>query len=172
IAGYVVILFPLHWPLIRYNLPLVVLLGLCAGAAIRRFSRRWRYPLVAATLIMPIAGCIAQIYYMRSPQTADRMLWRILEVVPPGSPISRLMPEAPALDRKVYPMGPSLYAPNFAATAPEWVLMTDLNDAPFPAETLGTVRGKYEVMAHFENPGILGWSTLGEAGAPQDWKYT
>jgi hypothetical protein len=172
IVGYTVILFPLHWPLIRYDLPLTVLLGLCAGVALERFSKRWRFGITAAALLMPLAGSIAQIHYMRSPHPADLMLAHIVEVVPPGSAISRLMPESPPLDRNIYPMGPALFGTTFAGNPPPWALTTNLNDDPYPAGTRAALRSSYEEVAHFESSGILAWATLGETGAPHDWKYT
>src|SRR5438270_79096 len=42
IAGYVAILPPLRWVLLRYELPLIVLFGLCAGVALERLSSRGR----------------------------------------------------------------------------------------------------------------------------------
>jgi len=172
IAGYTVILFPLHWPLIRYDLPLIVLLALCAGVALERFPKHWRYGLTAAALLMPLAGSIAQIHYMRSPHPADLMMARIIEMVPDGNAISRLMADSPPLDGHIYPMGPALFGTTFAGNPPPWALTTNLNDVPYPATTRAALESSYEEVAHFESQRILAWATLGETGAPHDWKYT
>lgn len=171
IAGYIVILPPLHWPFIRYDLPLTVLLGLCAGVAIEQFPHRWRYALAAAALVMPLAGSIAQIHYMRSPHPANLMLQRILEIVPPGSAISRLMAEAPPLDRKLYPMGPGLFLDELLRDPTRWVLLSNLSDQ-YPPGLLALLRTSYDEVARADAPPFLAWATLGEANAPHDWKYT
>jgi hypothetical protein len=171
-AGYAVILIPLRWPLIRYDIPLVALLGLCAGVALEQVSKRWRYGLTAVALIMPLSGTVAQIYYMRAPHPADLMLERILEVVPPGTPIARLVPEVPPLDEKVYPMGANVLMDDLTKNPPTWALTTDMPAAPYPVSNMTLLCRSYDEVAHFESRRILAWATLGEAAAPQDWKYT
>jgi hypothetical protein len=171
-VGYAVILIPLRWPLIRYDIPLGALLGLCAGVALEQLPKRWRYGLTAAALIMPLGGTIAQIYYMRSPHPADLMLERILEVVPPGTPIAGSGPEVPPLDEKIYPMGPDVLMDDLTRKPPAWVLISDLPIAPYPPSNLALLRYSYDEVAHFESRRILAWATLGETRAPHDWKYT
>jgi hypothetical protein len=170
--GYAVILLPLRFPLIRYDIPLVALLGLCAGVALEQFPKQWRYGLTAAALIMPLGGTIAQIYYMRSPQPANLMLQRILEVVPPGNPISRLMREAPPLDLKIYPLGPNILMADLTKAPPPWALTTSLVDEPYRPDTVALLRSSYDLVANFESRRILAWATFGEAATPHDWKYT
>ncbi len=172
VSGYAVILLPLRWPLIRYDIPLVALLGLCAGVALEQFPNRWRYGLTVVALIMPLGGTIAQIYYMRSPHPANLMLQRILEVVPPGSAISRLTREAPPLDLKIYPLGPNILLADLTKDPPPWALTTSLVDEPYRPDTLALLRSSYDLVANFESHRILEWATFGEAAAPHDWKYT
>lgn len=170
--GYALILLPLRWPLIRYEIPLVALLGLCAGVALEPLPNRWRYGLTAAALIMPLGGTIAQIYYMRSPHPANLMLQRILEVAPPGNAISRLMREAPPLDLKIYPLGPNILLADLTKDPPPWALTTDLVDEPYRPDTIALLKSSYDQVANFESRRILGWTTFGEGNAPHDWKYT
>jgi hypothetical protein len=172
IAGYVLILFPLHWALIRYDLPLVVLLGLCAGAAVNRMPKRFRFPVAAIAIMMPLGGCIAQIHYMRAPHPANVILARILEKVPPGTPICRLFREAPPLDLATYPMGSNVLLDDLAAAPPLWVLVSDLPDVAYKPSTLGLLRSSYDEVANARIQPIFGWSTLGAFPAPHDWKYT
>jgi 4-amino-4-deoxy-L-arabinose transferase-like glycosyltransferase len=171
IAGYTLILLLLHWPLIRYDLPLTVLLGLCAGVALERFARRWRYVILAAALVMPLAASIAQIHYMRSPHPANLMLQRVIEIVPPGTAIARVMPEEPPLDRKVYPMGPDLFQGGLVKNPAPWVLTSNLSD-PYPQDVLTLLRSHYDEVARFDSPAFWAWATLGETSTPHDWKYT
>ncbi len=172
LAGYTVVLVPLRWPLVRYELPLLVFFGLAAGTALERLTPRWRYALTAVAVAMPLAATVAQIYYMRAPHPANVILDRIQSTVPAGAAITRLVREAPPLDEKVYPMGGNLFMGDLAANPPEWVLMTDLPDQPYRASNLELLRTKYREVARAETPRILGWATLGETGAPHDWKYT
>jgi hypothetical protein len=170
--GYALILMPLRWPLIRYDIPLVAFLGLCAGVALEHLPNRWRYGLTLAALVMPLGGTIAQISYMLSPHPANLMLQRILEVVPPGNAISRLMREAPPLDLNFYPLGPNILLADLTKAPPPWALTTDLVDEPYRPDTIALLQSSYEKVANFEGHRILGWATFGEAGAPHDWKYT
>jgi hypothetical protein len=172
VVSYVAILVPLRHPLIRYDLPLAMLLGLCAGIALQQFPRHLAYPLAVAALAMPLAGSIAQIDYMRSPAPANLALQRILEVVPPGTTISRLFREEPPLDQKVYPMGQNVLTDDLSKDPPAWVLTMSLPDPPPLPSTVSLLRSSYDEVAHFESRRILAWGTLGEVGAPHDWKYT
>jgi hypothetical protein len=172
LASYVVILVPLHWPLIRYDLPLTILLGLCAGIALQQFPKHWAYPLAVVALAMPLAGSVAQIYYMRSPAPANLALQRILEVVPPGSAIAGLVRGEPPLDKKVYPMGLNVITDDLSKDPPAWVLDTNLLNIPRLPSTVSLLHSSYDEIAHFETRRILAWATLGEADAPHDWKYT
>jgi len=172
VFGYALILPPLRWPLIRYDIPLVALLGLCAGVALEQLPQRWRYGLTAVALVMPLGGTIAQLHYMRSPHPANLMLERILEVVPPGNSISRLMREAPPLDPKTYPLGPNILLADLTKGPPLWALTTNLVDEPYRPDTVALLQSSYDQVANFESRRILGWATFGEANAPHDWKYT
>jgi hypothetical protein len=124
-----------------------------------------------AALAMPLAGSIAQIYYMRLPAPANLALQRILEVVPPGTTISRPL-EEPPLDQKVYPMGPDMLSGDISKNPPAWALTMDLAIVPFPPSTVSLLHSSYDEIARFESRRILAWATLGEADAPHDWKYT
>jgi hypothetical protein len=172
VVSYVAILVPLRWALVRYDLPFTGLLGLCSGVALQWFPKRWSYPLTVAALAMPLAGSIAQIDYMRSPAPANLMLQRILEVVPPGTAISRLFREEPPLDQRVYPLGPNILMDDLTKNPPAWALTTSLPDVPYLSSTVSLLRSSYDEVAHFESRRILAWATLGETGAPHDWKYT
>ncbi len=162
----------MRWPLIRYDIPLVALLGLYAGVALEQFPNRWRYGLTVVALVMPLGGTIAQIYYMRSPHPANLMLQRILEVVPPGNAIARLTREAPPLDLKIYPLGPNILLADLTKDPPPWALTTSLVDEPYRPDTLALLRSSYDLVANFESHRILAWATFGEADSPHDWKYT
>jgi hypothetical protein len=109
---------------------------------------------------------------MRSPHPADLMLERILEVVPPGTPIARLVPEVPPLDERTYPMGPDILIDDLTKNPPAWALITDMPIAPYPPSNVALLRNSYDEVAHFESRRIFAWATLGESAAPQDWKYT
>jgi hypothetical protein len=134
--------------------------------------KRWRYGLTGAALIMPVGGTIAQIYYMRSPHPANLMLERILEAVPPGTPLAGWGPELLPLDEKIYPIGPNVLMDDLTKNPPAWALISDLPIAPYPPSNVALLRQSYDEVAHFESHRILNWTTFGETSAPQDWKYT
>jgi Dolichyl-phosphate-mannose-protein mannosyltransferase len=172
IAGSAAILIPLRWPLIRYDLPLLVLLALCAGIFLERVPGVWRYSLAAVALAVPLAASITQIHYMRAPHPANVMLPRILEMVPPGSPITRLFRESPPLTEKAYPLGPKIFLDDLTQTKPGWVLMCDLPDHPYKPSTLALLKSSYQEVASAKIDPILSWATLGTRSEPHDWKYT
>jgi hypothetical protein len=172
IAGYVPMLVALRWPLIRYQLPLIVLLCLCAGIALEALPKVWRYGLGAAALVMPLAACIAQIHYMRAPGPGNVIMERILAVVPSGTPITRLFREEPPLDQKVYPLGLNVLTDDLTRNPPAWVLTCDLPDFPYKPSTIALLQSSYAEVARARSERILGWATFGETRAPHDWKYT
>jgi hypothetical protein len=172
IAGYVAILFVLRWPLIRYDLPLIALLGIAAGVALSGFSKPGRYPLWAISLIVPLTGSIAQIHYMREPPPANVMLARILETAPSGAPIARLVAQEPPLDQHVYPRGQNVLMDDLTKNPPDWVLTTSLPDHAYKVSNLALLQSQYEEVARVEPDWTLPWATFGETGAPQDRKYT
>lgn len=167
VAGGVASLVPLLWPLLRYQVPLAPLLAVAAAVGIGR-----RRTLGAAAAIVPLAASLAQVHYMRSPHPANQVLPVILRATPPGAPIARLTPEMPPLDRKVYPMGLNPLLDDLPRDPPAWVLITDLPDLPYPPGNLDLLAARYDQVAEFRSRRILAWATLGEAGAPHDWKYT
>lgn len=172
LGGGVVSLVLLRWPLLRYQLPVLPFLAVAAAAAMARFPAIWRALAGAAMIIFPLAASIAQVHYMRSRHPANEMLPVILRSVPPGTAIARLIAEMPPLDRKLYPMGPNPLLDDLRPVLPLWVLLTDLPQQDYRVSNLELLRERFEVVAEYRLDRIFGWATLGESGAPHDWKYT
>jgi hypothetical protein len=172
VTGSVLTLLPLKWPLLRYDLLLLPWLALAAAFALAHLESRWRWPLAIAAVAMPLAASLAQVRYMRQTHPANAVLKTILDTVPPGTPITRLVREIPPLDQKVYPMGRNPLLDDLTQDRPEWVLTTDLPDTDYPAATTQLLTTKYEQVARFQSERTFSWATLGESGAPHDWKYT
>ena len=172
LIGSIVTLVPLKWPLLRYDLLLLPWLALAAGVALASLGRGLRVPLACAALIFPLAGSVAQIHYMRSPHPANGALNTILREVPPGTVIARIAAELPPLDRKVYPMGSNPFMDDLMASPPQWVLTADLPDVEYPRANLDLLAREYDEVGVFRSERILPWATLGESGAPHDWKYS
>ena len=172
LAGSVLILIPLKWPLLRYDLLLLPWLALAAGVALASLSPRLRLPLGCAAIIFPLAASLAQIHYMRSPHPANKALDMILREVPTGTAIARIAAELPPLNRKVYPMGRNPFMDDLRANPPEWVLTADLPDVEYPPENQELFAREYDVAGVFHIQRVLAWATMGESGAPHDWKYT
>jgi hypothetical protein len=163
---------PLRWPLLRYEALVLPWLAVCAGIALARLTPRLQYACGAAAILFPVAGSIAQFDYMRAPHPANAMLHRILSDVPAGQPISRLIAELPPLDRRTYPMAANPLLDDLSQACPAWVLTTDLPGTPYLKSTQQLLANDYDEIASFRSRRILGWATLGESGAPHDWKYT
>ncbi|MBI1789861.1 MAG: glycosyltransferase family 39 protein [Acidobacteria bacterium] len=172
LAGVVVSLVPLLWPLLRYQIPLLPFVALAAAVALAAIPPLWRWPLGAAALTFPLAASLAQISYQRTPHPANQALPFILAQVPPGTAVARLVPEMPPLDRKVYPMGLNPLLMDLTRDPPAWVLDTNLHGEQLPPKARDLLASRYVKVGHWEAPRILGWATLGEAKAPHDWKYT
>lgn len=163
---------PLMWPLLRYQLSLLPLLAVAAALAISHCPPPYRWVLAILSLAFPLGGSLAQFAYMRAPHPGNRALSAVLETIPAGTPVSRMSAEMPPLDRQVYPMGPNPFLEDIAHDPPAWVLTSDLPDRDYPQLTLETLRSRYERLAEFQTPRMFSWATLGESGAPHDWKYT
>jgi hypothetical protein len=172
IAGYGALLVPLRWALVRYDLPLAIFFGVAAGTALARLPERVRIAAMGVALVMPVAGCLAQIRYMRAMHPANLMLGVVPSTVPQGTAISRLFRESPPLDEKIYPLGPDVFMSNLESAPPQWVLLSDLPDQSFREENRAFLARNYEVAAHAEISRWLTWATFGDRGAPHDWKYT
>jgi len=165
-------LIPLRWPLLRYLIPLLPFLAIAAGMAIASLAEEWQWVVGSAALVFPLGASLAQVHYMRLPHPANQILLVILDSVPPGTPVSRLMTGLPPLDGKVYPMGPNPFVDDLTRDPPAWVLTADLPDQEYPATTRVLLKKSYDRIAEARSPRILAWATLGESGAPHDWKYT
>jgi len=172
LLGAIASLVPLLWPMLRYQIPLLPPLALAAAVALQRCPRRWRGLLAGAALLMPLAASVDQLRFMRSPHPANLMLPVILQRVPRGTPIARLMAELPPLDRKVYPMGLNPLLNDMTANPPGWILMTDLPDRKYPKTTTNLLAAQYDEVADFRDRFMFPWVTWGVSGAPHDWKYT
>jgi 4-amino-4-deoxy-L-arabinose transferase-like glycosyltransferase len=172
LAGSVLTFIPLKWPLLRYDLLVLPWLALAAGVALARLSPRLRLPLGCAAVLFPLGASVAQIHYMRSPHPANKALDLILREVPPGTAIARIAAELPPLNRKVYPMGSNPFMDDLRVNSPEWVLTADLPDTEYPPENQQLLATEYDVAGVFRSQRILGWATIGESGAPHDWRYT
>lgn len=162
----------MRWPLLRYQLPLIPFFALAAAVALERCGPRWRWPLGFAAAAVSLAASLAQVDYMLGPHPANRALVAVLKSVPPGATISRLMPELPPLDAAVYPLGPNPFLDDLSRDPPAWVLTADLPVRGYPAATRQLLAARYEQLAEFHSRRIFAWATLGERGAPHDWKYT
>jgi hypothetical protein len=165
-------LLPQRWVLLRYHLALVPFVALLAGVALARVPRRWHVATAIVTLAVPFCGSLAAIEYMRSPHPANEALYFIVKTVSPPEPIARLISELPPLNVADYPMGPNPYLDDLSHNPPRWVLTADLPDTDHPAPTLTLLRERYQQLADFQTSSRFSWATLGEGGAPHDWKYT
>lgn len=172
LCGGIASLVPLLWPMLRYELPLLPFLALAAAVALERIPRSWRFAAGAIALILPLAATVDQFRFMRATHPANQILPVILQQVPPGTPIARLVAEMPPLDRKTYPMGLNPLLDNLSAHPPAWVLLVDLPTQPYPPTTTRLLRDHYEVIGRSHGHPLFPWATLGVRGAPYDWKYT
>lgn len=172
LGGGIASLVPLLWPMLRYELPLLPFLAIAAAIALDRIPRYWRLAAGAIALILPLAATVDQIRFMRAPHPANQILPLILQQVPPGTPIARLVAEMPPLDRKTYPMGLNPLLDNLAANPPVWVLLVDLPTQPYPLTTTRLLHQQYDVIGRAQDHPLFPWATWGVADAPYDWKYT
>lgn len=172
LSGGALSMIPLMWPMLRYQLPLLPLLAVPAAFAISRVPAPFRWAVAVLAVSFPLGGSLAQVEFMRTPHPANRALAKVLDVIPAGTPVSRMSAELPPLDRKLYPMGPNPFLDDISVDPPLWVLTSDLPDRDYPLAALKTLQGRYERIADFHSLRLFSWATLGESGAPHDWKYT
>ncbi len=171
LAGAVALL-PQNWPLMRYHLPLVPFCAVAAAVGIVQLPR-WRAALAGAlALAFALCASIAEVRFLLYPHPANLALAVIYKAVPAGDTVSRIMPELPPLDPARYPMGPNPLMDDLTKDPPPWVVVSDLPIIDYPAANRRLLATRYEPIAVFRSRRIFWWATLGEAGAPRDWKYT
>ncbi|MGH9675269.1 MAG: glycosyltransferase family 39 protein [Bryobacteraceae bacterium] len=163
IGGGVLVLVLMQVVLLRLHVPLLPFLSVAAAMAVMRMGRA-AAPVALIAMAFPLFACLAQLDYMRSPHPANEILPVILKEVPPRTPIARLIAEMPPLDRRVYPMAGN---PLLHRVSAPWVLLTDLAVGEYPPLPAG-----YDLVADRRLSRRFAWATLGEHGAPHDWKYT
>ena len=171
IVGLITLL-PQNWPLLRYQLPLVPFCAAAAAVALDSLRPRWRWMAALLALGVALAASATQLRYMLSPHPLNLALAEVPKKVPRGQTIARIMREVPPLDESAYPMGPNPFLDDLAQTYPSWVLTADLLVGDYPHQNKNLFETHYEKVAVFRSPLLFPWATLGEAGAPHDWRYT
>jgi Dolichyl-phosphate-mannose-protein mannosyltransferase len=165
-------LLPQNWPLMRYHLPLVPLCAVAAAVGIVQLPR-WSGLLAGAlALAFALGASIAQVRFMLYPHPANLALALVQKAVPAGDTVARIMPEFPPLDPAQYPMGPNPLMDDLTKDPPRWVIVSDLPIIAYPAANQRLLASRYQPIAVFRSRRVFAWATLGESGAPQDWKYT
>ncbi|MEX2301386.1 MAG: glycosyltransferase family 39 protein [Bryobacterales bacterium] len=172
LAAGLVSLLPQNWPLMRYHLPLVPLCAVAAAAGIVALPR-WGGPAAGAlALAFALAASVAQVRFMLYPHPANLALAIVQRAVPPGETVARIMPETPPLDAALYPMGPNPLMDDLTLNPPPWVITSELPIMDYPEANQRLLNTRYEPIAVVRSQRIFAWATLGESGAPHDWKYT
>ena len=162
--------FPQKWPLLRYSLPLLPgLVGLAAFAATRT---RWSHLIGATALAIAGAASSAQVAYRLAPHPANLTLRVLRQAGEAGQAVSNPMPTAPPLSSDRFPPGPNPLLEDLTSDPPEWVVITDLPIVGYPRDNVEFLRENYRKTAVFRSRRRHAWATLGESGAPHDWKYT
>ena len=148
---------------------------LCAAAAavaLDSLRPRWRWIASLMAVGVALAASANQLQFMLSPHPLNLALAEVPNKVPRGQTIARIMREVPPLDESVYPMGPNPFVDDLSQTYPPWVLTADLLVGDYPHQNKKLFETRYEKVAVFRSPVLFPWATLGETGAPHDWRYT
>lgn len=156
----------------RQHLPLLPLFAIGAGYVLSTLGRAAQWPLGALIVGFAFAASLAQIQFMLSPHPANLVLAVVQNSAAPGETISRVTEDIPPIDSRIHPPGPNPLTGNLAAEAPNWVVITDLATTQIPEANRDFLARRYNTIAIFRPERIFGWATLGENGAPPDWKYT
>jgi len=165
-------LLPQNWPLMRYHLPLVPFCAVAAAAGIVALAR-WKGLLAGAlALAFALGASLAQVRYMLYPHPANLALAVVHKAVPVGETVARIMPELPPLDPALYPMGPNPLMDDLTKDPPRWVIVSELPIIDYPPANQRLLESRYAPIAVFRSRRVFAWATLGEFGAPHDWKYT
>ena len=172
IVGVVASLVVLLWPLLRYQLLLVPFLAVAAATTVAGIPGRIRYLAGALAGLVPLFASVSQVHYMLAPHPSNEMMLALVRTVPRGTPVARLMPKIMPLSLEIYPLGPNPFLDDLRTRPPAWVVMSDLPEGKHPASNLQLLADRYAEVARFRLPRVFSWATLGETGAPHDWKYT
>ncbi len=167
------------WPMIRYTLPLLVLVLVAAALAAsdRRVREAWRPWIYCALGCLPLFVSWAQVRVMRSDHPANQAAIWVEANVPAGSGIGQIWPELPPLDARRYDLHvlQGLFPgdrPDTRSWDREYLILDDLPIVPFAAKFQDFLAKHYSLAAEFRSePKFWHW-VIPERTAPQDWKYT
>jgi hypothetical protein len=150
----------------------VPFIALAAASVVVGIPGKLRFAVGSVAAIAPLFASLAQLNYMISPHPANQMMQTIVKTIPEGTPVARLMAKLIPLSLAIYPLGPNPFMDDLDKARPEWVVITDLPDGDHPPSTRQTISARYAEIARYRIERASSWATLGEAGAPHDWKYT
>ncbi len=172
-------LIPARWPMIRYTLPLLVLLLVAAAVAAsgRLVREAWRPWIYCALGSLPLFVSWAQVRIMLRDHPANMAAAWVEARVPAGSGIGQIWPELPPLDSRRYDL--HVLHGLFPRDRPqpqdwdrEYLILDNLPIVPFGAEFREFLAKRYHCVAEFRSDPEAGNWVISERSAPQDWKYT
>lgn len=185
VFSFLLSLLYIRQPMLRYTLPVVVLLVVPIGHVLSRLTagRRGRV-LVTALLLATAIFSFAQVRVLTQEHTVNQAFEWIESHVPVGSSIIKGWPEMPVLNIEKYQVSNFYTRPRVAnfddfftgedeqPFFPDYVLLDNLPTFDFPGEFLAQLDREYWLVAEFRRrPQFLGF-VLPEWNAPHDWKYS
>ncbi|MBI1356010.1 MAG: hypothetical protein GC160_16840 [Acidobacteria bacterium] len=148
-------------------LPLGAVAAGCGLASLPVPYRRW----AGATALL-VAGLTALrlVEARLAPHPANLALSVLRQAARPGQTVSLPEPEVPPLNPSTYPPGPDLFHGDLSAAPPDWAVTSDASPEPASPANLTILERDYDRIAVFRARPLWLWTTLGEAGAPLDWR--
>jgi len=175
----------LRQPMLRYTLPLAVLLVFPAASSLWKMStgRAGRVLAVAAVCLTGMLT-ILQVRVFVQPHPANQAFDWVLRHVPRGASIQKGWPGLPPLSPKKFRITHFSYRPltpefpeyfvdgTGRARFPDYVMLDNLPTVAMPAVFYDELRQNYDLVAEFRQPPRLWKFELAEWNAPHDWKYS
>ena len=185
IISFVLSIFILRQPMLRYTLPVAALLVFPAANSLWEISRKPVGRWLAVTAMFLTGGLtFLQVKILTQPHPANQAFEWVERHVPRGARIQKGWPELPPLNpqklriinffdqpcmadfRKYFVDGAG--KPRF----PDYVMLDNLPTIEIPPVFLDQLGQNYNLVAEFRQPPQLSMIEMPEWDPPHDWKYS
>jgi YVTN family beta-propeller protein len=185
IVFFVISVFVLRQPMLRYALPVAMLLVFPAANSLCEMSRssigRW---LAMAALVLTGGLTLLQVKILTQPHPVNQAFDWVERHLPRGTSIQKGWPELPPLNPAKFQITNFFDQPRMAdfrqyfvdgggkPRFPDYVMLDNLPTLEVPATFVDQLGQNYDLVAELRQPPRLSAFELYEWDPPHDWKYS
>ena len=184
-VSFVCSILVLRQPMLRYALPVAVLLVFPAAKSLCEMSRSSVGRSLAVTALVVTGGLtLLQVKILTQPHPFNQAFGWVERHLPRGASIQKGWPEFPPLNPAKFRIMNFFDQPRMAdfreyfvdgagrARFPDYVMLDNLPTLEIPAVFLDQLERNYNLVAEFRQPPRLSAFELYEWDPPHDWKYS